>query len=1247
VTLDYDYRGHPEQDGVHQGQVARSCTLLQALLSNEQTVGDGRFAETAFGLYTPPDIGPTIRIVDKVDEFADEGSGNHQTYEGIYRQTVPQVYGPLTQIAVRPADFKRWVWTLELQTLYQTYLDQVWPADEVLAAPAPYALRTSAKAAFVMAAFLQRQENSLSPKGLELALRAAGLPLDQTWASLTVQQLQRPTRVPSALKVGRLRLYRYSSKDIFGYRDAGGRVLLYIPGNSSPLHAFSDAGQLHQWVVEQGRVAETKLALASHFAEDDREDGAFHAGVLTALDGMVLYPRQHHLKRDAGFFNNDGYWDPAEYIDFDDAPEAIDPFAQLVLTMKEAARVSVKTIRDDAQVNRDNLSQVIEPAVQWINRFAPLALFVPGGEGLLALAGLIDAGYGVDQVINGKTPDDRVQGVTRTVFGLLNALPLAGAGSVLRGETADVGAIVEPVRDPALEPQPGSSAPEPVIAPLLGETIRAPASRLELLRGIGTEVASFSDEVLLQIGKVCEVDDDMLRLMQTGRPMTPLLADTISRFRIDHELALDAISSDVAPARRVSLFNSRYEALQKTEDEWSRLFQKEYPGLPKNVIEQMLDRYGVDIQRAPNLLEAKQVLTRLDSKARQYQQHVRFNRAYEGLYLSSVINSDSDTLVLHSLDQLPGWPKGVRLSVHDSSVGGRVLDRSGVPDGASVRRLIKVGSRYLSRGVLTDVYEAVLDVLFADERTALQLTSNDPANELRLKISHHALPRAEFVRGLGRLDSGLPFDAQGLFGGGHPTTPQGAALTHQMMRLQLKDIYPEFTDAEADELLQRAGSGAQAHIEELRRQLLQLNIDLNAWVEQVTQDINEMDIPFLTENDDEAQGLTEQQIAVRNVEILENAMKYERETREELMEELFAIWQKRAPQENRVYSGERLVGYKIDLGYEDYHRLPAMNIRFSEVVELSLKNFHVTERQTLNGFIECFSNLQTLNLEYADLSVFDDNGGVQGVLPSVIPDLAHLTSLNLGSTGLTFNEATASRLSGMTRLHTLDLSDNPLGVPPLLIGMNALRRLNLRNTGITWCPIGIRDETYMTLLDLRDNRIQRIPQAVLNQAITRGRVLLRGNPLTDEDTLLRLVQHRQQTGINVWLRQPGADYGEPVAWLRDVEEEQRVAMQATWQRLAAKTNGTRFLRVIDGLSLTPDFLVNYSQIQVRVWRVLSEVDASDELWGWLSLHVEMADAESDDPFMMFTSIENRARLYRDWVAMGRPIPIDSVLNPQQ
>lgn len=1232
VTLDYNFKRHPAQDGVEQGQVASARSLLQTLLSNYQTVGDGRFAETAFGLYTPPDIGPTVRIIDNVDEFADHGSGNHHTYEGIYRQTSPQTYGPLTQIALRPADFKKWVWELDLKGLYQAYLDQAWPSDDVLLAPKPYALRTSVKAAFVMAACLQLQEQRLTQKGLELAMQAAGLPADQSWETLTIEQLQTPARMPSTVRCGLLKLYRYTATDIWAWRETSSpRVLLYIPGNSSPLHEFADAKQLRQWVVAQGRSTATKEALAAHFAEDDREDGTFHAGVLTALDGMALYPARHKLTVSAGFFNDDGYWDPDEYIGFEDPVLATDPFARLVLTMKQAAMAGIKTIRDDAQVNRDQLSAVVEPVVQWINRFGPLAVFVPGGEGLLALAGLIDAGYGLNQAVNGKAPDQRSEGLTRTVFGLLNALPMIGGASVLKGEAAQAEHLAERAPEPDVNPQAMEVRTAPTFAPMPGPAL----NRIGLLRGVGPSVASFSDEVLAQIGTVSAVDDDMLRLMQAGRAPTPLLADTISRFKIDQ---------DLGSAVDLALFNQRYQALQHSEHEWVQLFQRQYPDLPKSAIEQMLERYGVDLQALPDATEASQVFARLDSKARQYQQHVRLNRAYEGLYLRSVANPESEALALHSLSLQSGWPRHIRIDVLDQTVVGRVLDRSGPLDTSDVRRLIKEEQGYRHQDRQTDFHTALVGLLSDDERLAMHLDSVDPPGQFRLNIGRQALPRPEFMHGLQRMDAGLPFEASGLRGGGFPGTPQAEVLTHQMMRLQLKDIYPDFTNAQADALLRREGAVAQAHIDGLKQQLQQLNTDLFGWIDQVTDDIRDMGVPQLTAGDPEAAGLSAAQIQAHNVQLMLTEMHYERVTRQELAEELVAIWQKREPRQDLLLAGENVRGVRLDLDFEDYHRLPALNVRLDTVLELSMRGFHVTEEDSLNGFLESFPNLETLDLESVDLSHINEGDEAGRALPHAISQMRQLTTLNLRSTNLTFSQRGASQLTELTeltRLHTLDLSNNPLEVPPLLLGMNDLRQLNLSSTRITTCPVGIMEHPYLTSLDLRNNRITRVPQTVLNQAIARDRVRLQGNPLTDEDTLLRIVEHRRRTGINLWLSEAHVDDGNGIEWLREGDEALREARRLIWQRLAVRPFGVRFLRVMDGMSLTADFQVDYLTLQARVWRLLGDADASEVLWARLVQDVEVAQVDDDNPFTLFTELEAQALFYRNWEAMGRPFPIGS------
>lgn len=1236
VTLDYDYRGSPAQNGVEQGQVASSRTLIQALLANYQTVGDGRFGETAFGLYTPPDVGPVVRIVENVDAGAEQGSGNHKTYEGIYHRTVPQSYGPQTQLGLKPADFKEWVWTLFFKEKYQAYVNQAWPSDEVITAARPYALRTSTKSAFVMTAWLQRQEGCLSQKGLELAMQAAGLAPEQTWDLLTIAQLQAPTRLLSKIEASRLRLYRYTATDIWCYRDrTSQRFLMYVPGNSSPLHEFSDSSQLRRWIVEQGKGEDTRQALASHFADDDRRDGTFHAGVLTALEGMATYPHQHRLAKEAGFFNNDGYWDPDDYIGFDPVPSGTDPFAQLVLTMKQAAQASVETIRDDAQVNRDNLSAVVEPIVQWVNQFGPLALFVPGGDGLMALAGLIDAGYGLDRALNGQTADQRSQGITRTVFGLLNALPLAGGIASVSDEGRAL-AKTEPVGD---EP-PAHSAPG-ISAPAVSELPNLPLpTRVDLLRGVGAPAGTFTDEVLAQIGRVSAVDDDMLRLMQAGRAPTPMLADTIERFKIDQEVTALA---DV-PGARAELFNSRYQALQQSAHEWVRLFQRQYPVLPKAAVEQMLDRYGVDFTAAPDVAQARRLFRHLDGKARQYQQHVRLNRAYEGLYLRSVANPETDALVLHSLKNLPGWPERLRIEVREGSIGGRILDRSGPLDTPDCRVVVRSGSGYVSSASgATTLYEAVTDVLSRDERSALGLIAAEPANELKLKIAGRPLSRSELVLGLGRMDAGLPFEAQGLRGGGFPNTPQEAALTHEMMKLQLREIYPELSGDEADSMLQQFGRDAQASIDRSRQQFQQLHTDLHSWIDQVAEDIDDMDVPFLEIGDPGTQGRTFEEIALRNVDILRETMAYERESRRELADELIAIWQKRAPRHDSHYSGNYAEGFRMSMDNEDFHRLPALNVRFNDVVGLSLRNFHLFERESLNTFLERFPNLQALNLEDTDLRLPDIDGELESVLPPTIPQLQHLKSLNLRATDLTFRENTAAQLSPLVNLQSLDLGDNPLGVPPVVLGMDQLRSLKLNNTGITTCPVGIMDQPHLMVLDLRDNQIRRVPQAVLNQAVARYRVLLQNNPLTDEDTLWRLIAHREQTGINVWLNVPDANALEPAAWLRDIDGEQRDVRMQIWQRLELKPSGARFLVTIGAMSLTPDFMVGYLDLQARVWQLLRAADASGPLWEQLVQIVPRAVGSADNPFVVFTAMEERARLHADWLAMGQPFPIG--VNP--
>ncbi len=289
--------------------------------------------------------------------------------------------------------------------------------------------------------------------------------------------------------------------------------------------------------------------------------------------------------------------------------------------------------------------------------------------------------------------------------------------------------------------------------------LNAAQTRTDLLSGIGVPQGTFSEEVLSQIARVSDVGNDMLRVIQAGRPPTPMLADTLARFRLDQEVA----GLTESAAARSQLFNRRYQAMQTSEHEGVRLFQRQYPDLPSAVVEQMFDRSGFDFTAAVDGAQAKRLFKQLDGKARQYQQHVRLNRVYEGLYLRSIVCPETDILALHSMESLPGWPKGVRIEIHDGFSTGRVLDRVGPLDTLDCRRLIKGAQGYQpfsltpSGAVGANLYDAVAGVLSPEERTVLSLPSDGAGNELRLRAGRQPLPRPVLALGLGRMDSGLPF----------------------------------------------------------------------------------------------------------------------------------------------------------------------------------------------------------------------------------------------------------------------------------------------------------------------------------------------------------------------------------------------------------------------------------------------------------------------------------------------------------
>lgn len=455
VTLHYDYAGHEAAAGMpRQGNVARAMSLTDALLRNYQVVGDDLVGENAFGLYTPPRVGPTVELNDAVKQYPiDLG---HYTYEGIYRQSPQSEFSPATQISeITPAEFKQWVWSLDFKEKYRTYLQSMWPSDRTPDAAEAGRQRTLVKTAFVKTAFVQYAENSLSAAGLRLALQGAGLDPRQHWNDITPQQLSSSTVPTHNVEVAPLAIDGRTSTDMLTCRDRNSnRILLYIPGNSSPLHEFDNPAALQSWIATQARDLTKREALLRHFAATDIEDSGHllwkKTGVRSALDGIAAYPHMRSVDQQqyAGAIyphhrpTEDELWNPARYVQFPALAADQDPFAQLVLGIRKSMQAMVDDkIRDKADVRWEHVNWYIQSAIKLAQSplALPLMLEFPMS---FALTGLVDAGYAVNQALNGKTAQERHAGATRAAFGLFNAVPfVAYAGQALKTGTATAQAI--------------------------------------------------------------------------------------------------------------------------------------------------------------------------------------------------------------------------------------------------------------------------------------------------------------------------------------------------------------------------------------------------------------------------------------------------------------------------------------------------------------------------------------------------------------------------------------------------------------------------------------------------------------------------------------------------------------------------------------------------------------------------------------------------------------------------------------
>lgn len=352
-----------------------------------------------------------------------------------------------------PQSFRDLLRQTELSEPYKAYLDKFWPTNEA------HYLQAS-KFAFASAAQTQLEEGSLSNYETTLAMRAAGFGKSARLSEMTADELEAAYRTDPDIETGLLSINGNASTDLMYVTDKHPRLnangkkvnhtLLYIPGNSSPIHRFDSVAHMKSWLADQAAEPNKRVQLSTHFTENDQDNKAFSDGVKQALVGLGGWSESKRPNKWG--FESPNEWDPQTYITL--VPGHEDPFQ--TMTQRQKARSYADAAHDivtNGDVLKGRVITLAEAATTAALMLTPMALIIPevalAVEGVYLAVGVAEIGVGIDDAVH-----DKATAKDRAIFGLLNAAPaLAHLPSRFPGlrSMAGVAETVGPTSKPPIE----------------------------------------------------------------------------------------------------------------------------------------------------------------------------------------------------------------------------------------------------------------------------------------------------------------------------------------------------------------------------------------------------------------------------------------------------------------------------------------------------------------------------------------------------------------------------------------------------------------------------------------------------------------------------------------------------------------------------------------------------------------------------------------------------------------------------
>lgn len=632
----------------------------------------------------------------------------------------------------------------------------------------------------------------------------------------------------------------------------------------------------------------------------------------------------------------------------------------------------------------------------------------------------------------------------------------------------------------------------------------------KLVQRLGAGFWRLDEQTAKQMLRVSGTHEAVLRrtLSENERPPA-LLEDTRRRFAAD-EYARQAFPASEAAAR-TEAFDNFYMTLSRTDDPAARAIQKHYPQLPLVIAEEL--GFHATPEELSQLMQGR-VPLRLAQETRVYQQEVRLARAYEGLYLQApAYNPDTDKLIFHSLERLPGWPDQLRLEIRDYWHGGELIDSLGEPNAPTRKVLLRVGTQYeaqdhqgLHLNGADNLYASVLHALPDDMRMALSVPGTWQSQDLQAAIQRNSLPRHVLRKVLG-LQPTHPASVppMRLAGGrvGYALSGRGA-LGNFILRDTLLDLIRTLQLGSALNLepesilraLEAAGLDRQTILNRLHGLLGEQS--------QLTQAMN-------TWGEGSAHSLTPQAEAPERMRIVQ------------------AIWQ--AWIDTALAD---VMGTPTSLALEEVSPtlLPTQLPAFlsSRIRQLHLQtitppaNDLVRAHETMVSFLEQFGDLESLELRSA---IYNRSNVSLPLLPTLFSRFPNLRALRLVNQNLVIGTREVQGLQAMSRLEVLDLSGNlvPLheSLAPLVqmpLHYLGLDRIALRQWPAWLIPANLNG---MAELSLMDNHITNIPDDLFNHpgaSISSTQIYLHGNVLTDQSIRRVLLDWNHQFALRFELDVP-------------------------------------------------------------------------------------------------------------------------------